>query len=189
MPSSSSNEVDYACAMTSDRTDSARHYWYGDGSERSRSIAVLEALRGFRAAESAQRRRSQISLGLGENDILAMRYLLRANEEGRSVGPKELAHYLGITSASITVLLDRLEKADRIRREPSPFDRRALIIVPAVPTDEIAIATLGEVREELIEVIEALSPDDAELVIRFLAEMREALDQIDNHAYANEEHR
>lgn len=175
--------------MTTDRTDSARHFWYGDGSERSRSIAVLEALRGFRAAESAQRRRSQVSLGLGENDILAMRYLLRADEQGRSVGPKELAQYLGITSASITVLLDRLEKAGRIHREPSPFDRRALIIVPNAPTDEVAIATLGEVREELRDVIESLSPEDAELVIRFLAEMRDALDQIDSHAYLNEEHR
>ncbi|WP_440708366.1 MarR family winged helix-turn-helix transcriptional regulator [Herbiconiux sp. YIM B11900] len=175
--------------MDTDRTDSARHYWYGDGSDRSRSIAVLEALRSFRAAESAQRRRSQVSLGLGENDILAMRYLLRAHEQGRAVGPKELAQYLGITSASITVLLDRLEKADRIHRQSSPFDRRALIIVPTVPTDEIAIATLGEVREELVEVIEGLSAEDAELVIRFLAEMRDALDQIDNRAYVKEEHR
>ena len=167
--------------MTTNPTDSAPHYWYGDDAERDRSVSVLEAMRTFRAAESAMRRRSQESMGMGENDLIAMRYLLRASEQGKSVGPKELAQYLGITSASITVLLDRLEKNGHIHREPSPFDRRALIIVPTVPKDAIEAATLGDVRPELIDVVERLTPDEVSVIIGFLTEMREAVDQVDTH--------
>ena len=168
--------------MVPDLSESAPPYWYAGDGERARSIAVLEAMRSYRAAETAMRRRSQVSMGMGENDLIAMRYLLRAAEQEKSVGPKELAQYLGITSASITVLLDRLEKAGHIRREPSPFDRRALIIVPALPVDEAAAATLGEVRPELIEIVERLSPDDAATVVDFLSRMRDAVDQVDAEA-------
>ncbi|MBF4572887.1 MarR family transcriptional regulator [Herbiconiux sp. VKM Ac-1786] len=167
--------------MTTNRPDSAPHYWYGDDAERDRSIAVLEAMRTFRSAESAMRRRSQESMNMGENDLIAMRYLLRATEQGKTVGPKELAQYLGITSASITVLLDRLEKNGHIHREPSPFDRRALIIVPTIPKDAIEAATLGDVRPELIDVVERLSADEVRIIVDFLTEMREAVDQVDNH--------
>jgi DNA-binding MarR family transcriptional regulator len=111
-----------------------------------------------------------------------MRYLLRANEQGKSVGPKELAQYLGITSASITVLLDRLEKNGHIHREPSPFDRRALIIVPTIPKDAIEAATLGDVRPELVDVVEKLSPEEVRVIVSFLTEMREAVDQVDTHS-------
>ncbi|GAA2239530.1 MarR family transcriptional regulator [Herbiconiux moechotypicola] len=165
--------------MAIDRADSANHYWYADEPSRDRGVAVLEALRGYRAAELAMRRRTQESMGMGENDLIAMRYLLKSHEQGKTVGPKELAQYLGITSASITVLLDRLEKAGHLHRQPSPFDRRALIIVPVVPTDELEAATLGDIRPEIIEVVEQLDADDARIIVDFLAEMSEAVDQID----------
>jgi DNA-binding MarR family transcriptional regulator len=146
-------------------------------------------MRAYRAAESAMRRRSQESMGMGENDLIAMRYLLRASEQGKSVGPKELAQYLGITSASITVLLDRLEKNGHITRQPSPFDRRALIIVPAAPSDELEAATLGDMRPELVEVVERLSSDDADTIITFLSELRDAVDHVDAHVFDREERR
>jgi DNA-binding MarR family transcriptional regulator len=166
--------------MTSDTQESARHYWYSDEPEsRSRGLAVLEAMRAFGAAEAAMRRRSEGVLRMSENDVSAMRYLLRAADEGRSVGPKELAAYLGIQSSSVTALLDRLERAGRIRREASPFDRRALIVVPVIPQDELQRAILGDVRDELVAVAASLNPEDARIVVDFLQRMREAVDQID----------
>lgn len=173
--------MDYSGGMTSGRPESARHYWYDDESSRVRGVTVLEAMRTYRTAESAMRRRSESAIGMGENDLIAMRYLLRAREQEKSVGPKELAQYLGITSASITVLLDRLEKNGHIRREPSPFDRRALIIVPTVPTETAVIAAFGEVRPELVEIVEQLTPEQAQTIVEFLDRMREAVDQIDAH--------
>jgi DNA-binding MarR family transcriptional regulator len=166
--------------MTSETHGAARHYWFREGADdRSAGLEVLEAMRAYGAAESALRRRSEGVLRMSENDVSAMRYLLRAQEDGRAVGPKELAAYLGIQSSSVTALLDRLEDAGRIRREASPFDRRALIIVPAVPEDELQRAILGDVREELVEVAASLTPEEAAIVVSFLQRMRDAVDHID----------
>jgi DNA-binding MarR family transcriptional regulator len=166
--------------MTSDTQESARHYWYPEDSEaRTRGLAVLEAMRAYGAAESAMRRRSEGVLRMSENDVSAMRYLLRAGEEGRSVGPKELAEYLGIQSSSVTALLDRLERSGHIRREASPFDRRALIVVPVIPQDDLQRAILGDMRDELVTVAATLEPDEARIVTDFLRRMRDAVDRID----------
>jgi len=165
--------------MTSDTHGSA-HYWYEARSDRrSPGIEVLEAMRAYGVAESAMRRRSEGVLRMSENDVSAMRYLLRAQEAGRAVGPKELAEYLGIQSSSVTALLDRLERAGHIRRQASPFDRRALIVVPTVPEDELQRAILGDMRQELVDVAASLDAADAAVVIDFLRRMREAVDHID----------
>ena len=160
------------------------HYWYSDDAQRERSVAVLEAMRTYRAAESAMRSRTQRSMGMGENDLLALRYLLTAKQDGRSIGPKELTAYLGISSASTTVLIDRLEKAGRVRREHSPFDRRALILVPTAITPEEIRAALGDVPERMVEVANRLDPAEAKVVVDFLQGMRAAVDEIDTHAAA-----
>jgi DNA-binding MarR family transcriptional regulator len=138
-------------------------------------------MRTYRAAESAMRSRTQRSMGLGENDLLALRYLLTAKQEGRTIGPKELTAYLGISSASTTVLIDRLERSGQVRREHSPFDRRALILVPTAVTDEEIRAALGDVPERMVEVANRLDPAEAQVVVDFLRTMRAAVDEIDAH--------
>lgn len=147
--------------------------------ERQRAVAVLEAMRAYGAADAAMQRRSEHAMRMGENDISALRYLLRAHERGVSVGPKELAEYLGVQSSSITILLDRLERAGHVRREPSPFDRRALIIVPTAPRDQLQRAILGDLREEMIDVAALLSDADAATVVAFLDRLRDVVDRID----------
>jgi DNA-binding MarR family transcriptional regulator len=165
--------------MPHSEQEAETHYWYSDDAERERSVAVLEAMRTYRAAESAMRRRTQISMGMGENDLLALRYVITAHQDGRSIGPKELTAYLGISSASTTVLLDRLERSGQMRREHSPFDRRALILVPTATTDDEVRAALGEVPERMVEVASHLTPEQAQVVIEFLQGMRSAVDGID----------
>ncbi|TBN57674.1 MarR family transcriptional regulator [Glaciihabitans arcticus] len=156
-------------------------YWFPENSEKQRSVAVLDAMRTYRAAETAMQRRTQTSMGMGENDLLALRYVIMAQRDGRSIGPKELTRYLGISSASTTVLLDRLERSGQMRRENSPFDRRALILVPTATTDAEVQAALGEVPERMVEVANTLSHEQALTVIQFLENMRSAVDEIDSH--------
>ncbi|WP_313540616.1 MarR family winged helix-turn-helix transcriptional regulator [Leifsonia aquatica] len=168
--------------MTTDEQSSAPHHRHGSEATRERAIAVLEAIRDYGEAEAALQRRSEHAMRLSENDISALRYLLRANERGVSVGPRELGEYLGVQSSSITVLLDRLEKAGHVRRIPSPFDRRALIIEPTIPTDDAQKAILGDVREELVEVAASLSDAEADTVVAFIDRLRDAVDRIDTPA-------
>jgi DNA-binding MarR family transcriptional regulator len=167
--------------MGTSSDDAATHYWYSDGAEHNKSVAVLEAMRAYRAAEAAMNRRTQASMGLGENDLLALRYVITAQQEGRSIGPKELSSYLGISSASTTTLVDRLEKRGQLVRRHSPFDRRALILVPTAQTDDEVQAALGEVPERMIEVAAHLTPEQAKVIVTFLSSMRHAIDDIDSH--------
>lgn len=154
----------------------------GSEADRRRATAVLEAVRTYSAAEAALRRRSERTMRMSENDISALRYLLRAHERGASVGPRELGEYLGVQSSSITVLLDRLERAGHVRRVPSPFDRRALIIIPNLPADDAQRAILGDVREELVDVAATLSEEEAATVVGFFDRLRDAVDRIDTAA-------
>ena len=42
--------------------------------------------------------------------------------------PGKLADGLGLTTGGVTVMLDRLEKAGYLKREPNPDDRRSILI-------------------------------------------------------------
>ena len=170
--------------MAHSEQDVQSHYWFTDAENEDLSVGVLEAMRTFRAAELAMERRTQQSQGMNANDLLALRYVILAQREGRTIGPKELAQHLGISSASTTVLIDRLERAGRMRRTNSPFDRRALILEPTATTDAEIAEALGDVPEAMLEVAGRLSADQARVVIDFLNDMRSAVDEIDAHDHA-----
>ena len=79
-------------------SSSGSGYWYGADGQFDHGAAVLQALREYRNAEVARRRSARDSMGMGETDILALRYLLRARASNRAVVPKDLSAFLGITS-------------------------------------------------------------------------------------------
>ena len=165
--------------MSTQETTEASGYWFPDDDATQRGVAVLNALRRYRSAETAMRRRTRDSMGMGETDLLAVRYLLQAQRAGRIVKPKDLAEYLKISSASTTVLVDRLVRSNHVRRDPHPTDRRALVITPTTETDDEVRATLGIMHRRMMSIAEGLPADDARVVAVFLERMREAVDQVD----------
>ncbi|PYY34268.1 MULTISPECIES: MarR family winged helix-turn-helix transcriptional regulator [unclassified Curtobacterium] len=165
--------------MTTQEITEASGYWFPDDDATQRGVAVLNALRRYRAAETAMRRRTRDSMGMGETDLLAIRHLLQAQRSGHAVSPKDLSAYLKISSASTTILVDRLVKSGHVRREPHPTDRRGLIIVPTVETDAEVRATLGVMHRRMMGIAEGLSAQDARVVAVFLEQMRTAVDQVD----------
>lgn len=64
-------------------------------------------------------------LRLGPSDLEALGHLYH---EG-SLAPGRLSTLMGVTSGTMTALLNRVEKAGFLRREPNPRDRRGLLIV------------------------------------------------------------
>jgi DNA-binding MarR family transcriptional regulator len=150
-------------------------YWYS--TDRSdRGVAVLNALRDYHAAESAMRLRIRSAMRIGENDLLAIRFLLSAQSSGQSVSPKDLSAHLGISTASTTVLIDRLVRSGHAERRPHPTDRRGLVIAPTTDSDDEVRATLGDLHRRMIEVAESLTPDEGAVVLDFLDRMRTAVD-------------
>jgi DNA-binding MarR family transcriptional regulator len=153
-------------------------YQFDGDAPRFQAERVLHALNLYRAAEAAMRRRVRETVGMGESDVLALRFLLRSQIENNTVAPKDISAYLGISSASTTAMLDRLEKAGRLRRETSPTDRRALVIVPTVSKDDDIRTTLGDVRAEMLDVAMGLDPAASETIIAFLEALQSAVDSI-----------
>lgn len=163
--------------MTDGSTTSAS-YWYDDPDD-VRATSLMEALRSYRAAEVAMRRRTRQSMDMGENELLVLRFLTRARRRGEHVTPVVLAKYLGITSASTTALLDRLEKTGHISRIPNPDDRRSVRIEASDKTEEEIRKTLTEMHTRMMDVVRPMTSADRRVVVDFLDAMREAVDRVD----------
>lgn len=153
-------------------------YWYADADD-ARNVAVLEAMRNYRAAEVAMRRRTQRAMDMGENELLVLRYLARASARGVGVTPAHLSRYLGITSASTTALLDRLAKRGHITRTSNPGDRRSILITSSPRAEEKVRHTLSAMHRRMMDVVRPMSDADRDTVIAFLTAMRDAVDEID----------
>ncbi|MFB2586609.1 MarR family winged helix-turn-helix transcriptional regulator [Herbiconiux liukaitaii] len=138
--------------------------------------AVMQELVAYRHAEEAMRRRTRDSMRMGENDLAALRYLLRSRGQGVVVTPGMLAEHLGMKSASVTVMLDRLTTSGHLSRSPHPTDRRSLAIVASSGSDEEVRATLSQMHRRMMGVAETLDAESAEIVRRFLTELAAAAD-------------
>ncbi|WP_461173066.1 MarR family transcriptional regulator [Arthrobacter sp. Z1-9] len=156
----------------------ASGYWYGPDGQLDYGAAVLKSLRDYRAAETTVRRSTRDSMGMGETDILALRYLLRVQASGEATAPKDLSKFLGITSASTTSLIDRLVRSGHVRREAHPTDRRSVVVVPTVESDKEVRVTLGAMHRRMMAVAEGLSAHEAQVVIEFLQRMTDALQDV-----------
>ncbi|MFF1882050.1 MarR family winged helix-turn-helix transcriptional regulator [Pseudarthrobacter sp. NPDC058196] len=150
-------------------------YWYGPDGQLDYSAAVLKSLRDYRSAETEIRRTTRDSMGMGETDILALRYLLRVQAAGKKVVPKDLSQFLNITSASTTSLIDRLVASGHVRREAHPTDRRSVVVIATGESDKEVRETLGAMHRRMMSVAESLSAEEARVVVEFLQRMTEAL--------------
>lgn len=155
-------------------------YWYGDDDDarRRRAVALLQSFRLYRAAESAMRRRTRSEMRMGENDLLALRYLLKANREERLVSPHELARYLGVSTASMTAMVDRLVRSGHVRKEPHPSDRRSVVVVPTPESDDDVRRTLGQMHTRMLDAVIDMSPEESRIVVECLERLQAALDSV-----------
>ena len=138
----------------------------------------------YRGAEEAMRRRTGESMRMGSTDLQALRFLLKAQGEGRVVSGRDLADHLGVTSASVTALLDRLTKTGHVQRTPHPTNRRSNMITATPGSDDEVRQTLGAMHRRMMEAAQNLSEADAALVSGFLAEMTRAVDDVDRSELA-----
>lgn len=158
-------------------------YWYGEGPDEQigRGRRVLEAMRVYRAADVAMRRRTRNEMSMGDNELLALRLILREDGKDTPTTPSAVARYLGISTASTTTLLDRLERSGHVERKPHPTDRRRVVLHATDRTNEEVRQTLGQMHKRMMDATHDLSPDDAAAIVRFLEGMTQAVDKIDAH--------
>ena len=156
-------------------------YWYPEsgstGSDRVSAVAVLRAVRRFRAADVAMRVRARANMDMNDTDMVALRHLIAAEERSESMGPKDLSVLLGISSAATAKLLTRLEAAGRMRREPHPTDRRAQVLHATRRAQDEIKRVLGSAHQRMLAAAEKLSGAEQLAVVRFLDELSGAMDE------------
>ncbi|MEU3253238.1 MarR family transcriptional regulator [Streptomyces sp. NPDC006997] len=120
--------------------------------------------------------------GLNVTDLTCLGLLFEARNAGDRLGAGELAVRARLTTGAVTGVLNRLEKAGYIRREPDPGDRRRVWAT----LEDAAQLRVCEVYGPLYERLGALFADytDDEIAVladwltRARAAMRESLDEL-----------
>jgi DNA-binding MarR family transcriptional regulator len=99
-------------------------------------------------------------VGLNATDMECLRLLF---QKGVST-PSELARHTGLTSGATTAMLDRLEKAGLIERQPNPDDRRGTLIIPEKSSVEKAASWFESARKAQAELVSSYSEKELEII-------------------------
>lgn len=103
-------------------------------------------------------------LGLNPSDLRCLELVLA--EPGITAG--RLAEGADLTTGAVTGVLDRLEGAGFVRRQPDPADRRSVTIVPIDGRAKEVRDALGPLSRAIGAVLEPLPAAERQAVIRFL---------------------
>ncbi len=110
----------------------------------------------------AQTRRG--ALDLNPNEEAALRII------GHGVtAPSDLSRAIGMTTAGVTNMLDRLEAGGHVRREPHQTDKRRVLLT-LTKRGFRAQLELETMHARIAELAAASGPDARDAVQRFLAE-------------------
>jgi DNA-binding MarR family transcriptional regulator len=111
--------------------------------------------------------------GLNATDMECLRFLFLKHIST----PSELARQTGLTSGATTAMLDRLEKAGLIERQPNPDDRRGTLITPAKSAAEKAASWFESARKAQEELISSYSESELEIIADVFEQFAKLWDQ------------
>ena len=128
------------------------------------STCIRAALHRKALADARQRAALARRLGLTESEVLAVQHLARAGE----LTPGQLGGLLQLSSGGTTGLVHRLERAGHVTRHAHPHDRRSAVVrlTPAIAA--WATEAWAPFVAELDALVEAMAPDEREVVRRFV---------------------
>ncbi|MFC4602857.1 MarR family winged helix-turn-helix transcriptional regulator [Rhodococcus kronopolitis] len=114
--------------------------------------------------------------GLHPTDVRALICLLDADRGGRPATPGWLARELHLNSASVTALVDRMEKAGHVRRARDPRDRRRVLLAVTPAAMELGWSFFGPVIANASAALDGYTEAERATVVKFLGDMRSAVE-------------
>jgi DNA-binding MarR family transcriptional regulator len=108
-------------------------------------------------------------------DMRALVVLMDAARQGRPMTPGRLGVELNLTSASVTALVDRLERSGHVHRARDTADRRRVTLEVQPQVHELGAAFFGGLNRELLAAMAAFGDDELRAVERFLTAMTEVV--------------
>jgi len=113
--------------------------------------------------------------GLNRTDVRALVAIMDAARRGEALTAGGLGAAVELRSASVTALVDRLERAGHLRRVRDPEDRRRV----ALEMSDAAMAAGGEhfggLARDLTEAMAGYSDGELAVVRRFLLDMTDVI--------------
>ena len=111
-------------------------------------------------------------LNISGNDFISIDLL---NELGPMTAG-ELSKKTGLSTGTITALIDRLEKIGYARREKDPKDRRRVIIVPTYEEKDEIKTSYESLNARMLQLAANYSDDECQLINDFLGQAIDVLD-------------
>jgi len=105
-------------------------------------------------------------LGLSLRDLAALHLLVGRD----SRGPAALARELGISTASATVMVDRLEQAGCLQRRTDPNDRRRVVLEATPEMAERSQRAVVPMTRALAQLDASMTAQQREVVTEYLTE-------------------
>ena len=131
---------------------------------RQRLSEVREGLRALRLELTRLNHRVSERIEMRDIDLDCFDLVAR---EGR-LTPKELATLSGVHPATLTGILDRLERGGWIVRERAPDDRRSVVLRPAPRSAAQIVPHFARMNEAMDAACADFSDEQLRLIIEFL---------------------
>jgi DNA-binding MarR family transcriptional regulator len=104
-------------------------------------------------------------VGLHASDLRCLDLLLQRGP----LTAGRLAELTGLTTGSMTALIDRLEKAGYVQRGKDPHDRRRVVIEPVTEKAMREIGPLFEsMGQAMMELCSRYTPEELALIVDFV---------------------
>ena len=145
------------------------------GASRSAAEAAANLVRAATAFDAEIGRRPRDIAGLSTSAFQALAILEGA---GEPLTGHAIAERLLMTSASMTSLLDTLERRGLVERHPHPTDRRKVLIHLTGEAREIVDRVLPAVHAVITAALSDLAEPDREQLITSLTTIRSRLDAL-----------
>jgi len=112
---------------------------------------------------------------LHPTDLRALIALLDAARSGTEATPTWLANELGLGSAAITTVVDRLEDAGHVRRARDTPDRRRVRLVVSDEAIRMGWSFWGPLITDVVDRMRSFPENELDTIRRFLSEMTTAV--------------
>ncbi|MGW7680674.1 MarR family winged helix-turn-helix transcriptional regulator [Kribbella sp. NPDC054772] len=104
-------------------------------------------------------------VGLGASDSQFMTLL----QTHGPLTPRQLAEYTGLTSGTVTGVIDRLESHGFVTRRPDPGDRRKVVVTPSLEAiQEKLVPLYADQGERMHAVLASRSVEELKTISAFL---------------------
>ena len=109
--------------------------------------------------------------GLNRTDVRALVAIMDAARGGESLTAGRLGAAVDLSSASVTALLDRLERVGHIRRTRDADDRRRVVLEMSDTAMAAGAEHFGALQRDLAGAMEGYTDEELDVVRRFLEDM------------------